>query len=110
MSIGDTDHHDTAVRRGVNPPGKNKHGEPTGLPTQMTHAWISYVLPEEKLTAPGHRLRTLITEYEEGEINCPYQRWISLVTGRQLSKHKKSNGSTHDIQLLMNLPDTILIK
>ncbi len=60
VAIGYSDDHDAAVRRGVNPPGKNKQGEPTRLPTQMTHAWIAYVLPKENLTTQGKRLSSSI--------------------------------------------------
>ncbi|MBW3512391.1 hypothetical protein [Janthinobacterium sp. NKUCC06_STL] len=115
VEIGGSNDHDAAVRRGLNPPGKNKRGEPTGLPPQMTHAWIAHVLPKENLTPQGEKLSLLIEIFEEDILlnpntKHPYQRWISLVTGRQLSKHKKAGGAKHEIQLMLNLPDNILAK
>jgi hypothetical protein len=96
------------VRGGVNKPNAE-----TGLPTQMSHRWIARVLPKEKLTVAGEGLKPLIKKYEKmGDLDpntpAPYKRWISLVTGRQLDKHKKSGGKTHDIQAMLDLPDSIL--
>jgi hypothetical protein len=96
------------VRGGVNKPDPN-----TGLPTQMSHAWIAYVLRKEKLTLGGEELAPLIRKYKKAyalnpNTPAPYKRWISLVTGRQLDQHKKSGGKTHNIQHMLDLPDSIL--
>jgi hypothetical protein len=105
VQIGDTAAHDVAIRQGVNKPK-----ERTGLPTQMSHAWIEKALVKEQLTTIGQKLIPLVREYVDEGNSCPYQRWISLVTGRQLHKHQQSGGSAHDIQLMLDLPDNILDK
>ena len=71
------------------------------------------IVPFEAVVMP--ELSLLIEMFEEDLLmnphaKHPYQSWISLVTGRQLSKHKKSKGATHEIQLMLNLPDNILLK
>jgi hypothetical protein len=103
VPIGDTAAHDLAVRQGVNKPNDD-----TGLRAQMSHKWIEKALIKEQLTVIGQELKGLIRKYLRDEIPCPYQRWISLVTGRQLHKHQQSGGSTHDIQLMLDLPENIL--
>jgi hypothetical protein len=110
IQIGDSDGEHKAVRNGVNKPGVDKHGKPTGLPTQMSHEWITYVMADERLTLEGRKIRRLL---EDNQLNggiYPYQRWISLVTGRQLRKHQKSKGSHHEVQVVLHLPDNILLK
>jgi len=108
VAIGGTKDDEDAVKKGVNKPGVDKDGEPTGLPTQMSHEWIVYVLPKEELTAQGRQLKRLVNQYRRSGENCPYQRWISLVTGRQLHKHQQSKGANHEVQVVLHLPDTIL--
>lgn len=76
----------------------------------MSHAWISHAIRRENLVASGMRLINLIQDYADGDIPCPYQRWISLVTGRQLTKHRKSEGAIHEVQLILDLPANILIE
>jgi hypothetical protein len=73
----------------------------------MSHEWIAKSLENEKLTADGKKITALIEQFQIGD-NCPYQRWISLVTGRQLYKHKKANGAHHEVQIVLHLPETIL--
>lgn len=108
VQIGDGDDDAKAVRQGVNKPGVGKDGKPTGLATQMSHKWIAKSLETEELTSDGLKLRKLVKQYRSGIIDCPYQRWISLVTGRQMRKHQQSKGSLHEVQLVLHLPDTIL--
>ncbi|WP_144241501.1 hypothetical protein [Janthinobacterium agaricidamnosum] len=98
------------LRNGLNKPNKK-----TGLHTQMSHAWIADAVQQEKLTSEGRKIKRLILEYEMNAIDnknqkAPYKRWISLVTGRQLQKHKKSGGANHEIQIIMNMPDNIIRK
>lgn len=102
-----------SIRASVNPPGKDKDGNPTGLATQMSHQWINDRLEEENLVSEGLRLkkqlRLLRLSLAGDEVpDYPYKRWISLVTGRQLSKHQKSRGSIHEVQLVVDLPNNIL--
>lgn len=101
--VGDTEQHDAAIRKGVNKPN-----EETNLRTQMSHPWILSKLKTERLTPRGQQLKSLIRDWREGDGGCPYNRWISLVTGRQLHKHKKSGGATHEVQTILTLPDNIL--
>jgi len=108
VAIGSTKEDEDAVRKGVNKPGVKKDGNPTGLPTQMSHEWINYVLPDEKLTAEGRKLRRLLDDFSLEGGTHPYQRWISLVTGRQLRKHQQSKGTHHEVQVVLHLPDNIL--
>ncbi|WP_332877368.1 hypothetical protein [Massilia sp. S19_KUP03_FR1] len=104
VSVGSSHSHDDAVRRGVNKPN-----DETKLATQMSHAWILKCIDHERsLTESGLSIKQLIKDYRQGEIPCPYQRWISLVTGRQLHIHKKSGGAAHEVQIILNLPDNIL--
>ncbi len=104
-----------SIRASVNPPGKDKDGNPTGLATQMSHEWIYSRLSGENLTANGvsllRSLRSLRRAGDSEKSNSyPYSRWISLITGRQLSKHQKSKGAKHEVQLIIDLPDNILEK
>jgi hypothetical protein len=113
VPVGASDDDELTVRRGMNPPGKNKDGEPTGLATQMSHEWILDRLRFEDLTPAGLELRTELRRLRrltgENEIkSIPYKRWISLITGRQLSKHRKSKGATHEVQIVLDLPDNLL--
>lgn len=110
VSIGSSKEDEDAVRRGVNKPGVDKQGEPTGLPTQMSHDWIAYVMPDEHLTTEGKKIKRLLEDHRLDGGIYPYQRWISLVTGRQLRKHQKSRGSHHEVQIVLHLPDNILLK
>ena len=90
--------------------GLNKANKKTGLWTQMSHFWIANALKEENLTVTGMPLRSSAQDFIDGEIACPYQRWVSLVTGRQLHKHQKSKGASHEIQTVVNIPDKILMR
>ena len=115
VPIGTTEGDERAVRSGVNPPGKDKHGQPTGLPTQMSHMWIAKRIKDEKLTSSGLELKNTLrrmrrADLDDEPIHYPYKRWISLITGRQLNVHRQSNGAKHDVQLLLDLPDGILYK
>lgn len=103
VPVGSSNDDDANIRKGVNKPNDS-----TGLRTQMSHQWIAKRLPDERLTARGRQLVSLIRDWEDGEIDCPYGRWITLVTGRQLHKHRQSGGATHEIQTILNLPDNIL--
>jgi hypothetical protein len=106
VSAGHSGEDESAVRKGVNRP--NEH---TQLATQMSHAWILQSIRRElSLTSSGVPLKRLAREYKDGEISCPYQRWISLVTGRQLHKHQNSHGALHEVQVILSLPDNILDK
>lgn len=98
-------HEEDSLRRGLNKPNQE-----TGLWTQMSHMWIANALQSEVLTAPARTLRSRARDYIDGESSCPYQRWISLVTGRQLHKHQKSKGSAHEIQTVIDIPDRILFR
>ena len=96
------------VRGGVNRPNPE-----TNLATQMSHKWIADKVPEEKLILAGDSLKQLIKKYRkmrdiDPHTPAPYQRWISLVTGRQLEKHRKAKGARHEIQIMLDLPDNIL--
>lgn len=108
VQIGGSDADEQAVKRGVNKPGVDKDGNPTGLATQMSHEWIAQALASEHLTAEGRRIGPLVRQFAFEGGTCPYQRWISLVTGRQLHKHQKSKGANHEVQLVLHLPDNIL--
>jgi hypothetical protein len=108
VAIGGTKNDEKAVKRGVNKPGVDKEGKPTGLATQMSHKWIAQALNSEQLTSDGRRIKTLVERFRLIGDDCPYQRWISLVTGRQLHKHQKSKGSHHEVQIVLHLPDNIL--
>lgn len=113
VPVGGSQADDDAVRRGVNKPGVDKHGQPTGLATQMSHEWIYSSLQTEQLTSSGESLKLLLRRRRAGlalnpNVVIPYQRWIALVTGRQLSKHQKSRGAVHEVQTTLNLPDNIL--
>jgi hypothetical protein len=55
VHVGGTKEDEEAVRKGVNKPGVDKHGKPTGLATQMSHEWIAKSLENEKLTADGKK-------------------------------------------------------
>ncbi|NVI83520.1 hypothetical protein [Janthinobacterium sp. BJB401] len=93
--------------------GLNKANRETKLAAQMSHAWIVNALEKENLTAQGMIIKKLIRKYEKSQASdksCsrPYERWICLVTGRQLAQHKKSNGSKHAIQLIFNIPDNLM--
>lgn len=108
VAIGETKEDEDAVKRGVNKPGVDKDGKPTGLATQMSHKWIARSLQSEQLTGSGRRIKPLVEQFQLGFEDCPYQRWISLVTGRQLHKHQQSKGANHEVQLVLHLPDNIL--
>jgi hypothetical protein len=108
IAVGGSDAEANAVRRGVNPANAS-----TGLPTQMSHRWIFEALAKEDLTAEGEKLEIALLRHfrsraRSATIDYPYNRWITLVTGRQLHKHQKSRGSTHEIQTTLTLPSNIL--
>lgn len=103
VTVGGTNDHDAEVRKGLAKPDPK-----TGLATQMSHQWISERLDDEKLTQQGLKLKGMIRDWEDEKIPCPYSRWISLVTGRQLYKHRKSRGASHEIQTILNLPENII--
>ena len=106
VPVGSDESVDTELRKGL-----AKSNEKTELATQMSHLWIRRSLREDKhLTPEGKRLMRLIRDWGDGEIGCPYNRWISLVTGRQLTTHRKSGGKTHQVQTMLTLPDNILIR
>jgi hypothetical protein len=104
VPVGSEESVDTELRKGLAPPN-----EKTKLATQMSHLWIRRCVEEDKhLTSEGKRLIRLIRDWGDGDIDCPYNRWISLVTGRQLTTHRKSGGKTHQVQAVLTLPDNIL--
>jgi hypothetical protein len=103
VSVGDSTDDDVNIRKGLNKPNDD-----TGLDTQMSHQWIARRLRNERLTTRGRQLARMIRDWRNGDIDCPYIRWISLVTGRQLHKHRQSGGGTHEVQTILNLPDNIL--
>lgn len=92
-----------SIRKGLNKPNPK-----TGLRTQMSHEWIAASIANERLTANAAELEDLIEDFRDGNIRCPYNRWIIMVTGRQLNKHRQSGGATHEVQTILNLPDNIL--
>lgn len=113
VPIGGTEQDDQNVRRGVNPAGQDKNGEPTGLATQMSHGWIVAKMETENLTPAGQELRSRLRRIRLSgrrgtAANYPYKRWISLVTGRQLDKHRKSEGTLHEVQIILDLPENLL--
>lgn len=115
VSVGAGEDEERIVRGGMNPPGKDKHGESTGLSTQMSHVWIAKTIDKEDLTLSGLKLSKKLKDmrYEvsdEETVHYPYKRWISIITGRQLNIHRKSKGATHDVQIILDLPDEILYK
>lgn len=98
------------IRKGLNPENKT-----TGLPTQMSHQWIMRSLSNEQLTSTGSLLIQMASRYRAARIlnpnsKAPYQRWVTLVTGRQLHRHSQSKGTQHDTQVTIDLPDNILFK
>lgn len=103
LLIGSDATTEAAVRRGVNKPNPK-----TGLRTQMSHEWIAARILDENLTKAADSLDELVEQFLDGNARCPYNRWILLVTGRQLHKHRQSGGSTHEVQTILNLPDNIL--
>lgn len=113
VGVGTSPEAEEIVRKGVNKPGIDKHGTPTGLATQMSHDWIQSRLEKEELIEDGEALREAITLYRFSQVAnpnapAPYHRWICLVTGRQLRIHQQSKGATHNIQITLTLPDNIL--
>jgi len=77
----------------------------------MSHKWIADAVKKDKtLTSEGLKIKRSIRDFEDEEISCPYERWISLVTGRQFDQHKRSKpkGSVHNVQHIVKLPDNIL--
>ena len=112
-NVGASDEEERAVRGGLNPPGKNKYGEPTGLATQMSHEWIFDRMQHEALTQSGAELKSQLKRLRRSGLagtssEHPYKRWISLVTGRQLIKHSRSGGEVHEVQIILDLPDNLL--
>lgn len=106
VAIETSKENETELRKGLAKPN-----DETGLAAQMSHLWIKQCLkkPVEKLTTKGKELKGLIKQWEDGDIDTyPYNRWIFLVTGRQLHKHRQSGGSAHDIQTVLSIPDNIL--
>jgi hypothetical protein len=115
VPIGGTEQDDQNVRRGVNPAGKDKSGNPTGLAAQMSHEWIFTRIDAENLTVTGQELKSQLRRLRlstgaSASMNYPYKRWIALVTGRQLNKHRKSGGSDHEVQVIIDLPENLLKK
>ena len=89
----------------------------TGLPTQMSHAWVQRALPHEALTPAGKLLADkvrrwqLIERRRNPHAPAPYARWIIMVTGRQKHLHEATQGHQHEIQKpLVALPDLILFE
>lgn len=106
VPIENNNGNDAELRKGLAKPNPD-----TGLYTQMSHYWIFDRLqhPQEKLTKQGLLLVELVRKWREAEIDdCPYARWISLVTGRQLHKHRQSGGATHEVQTILHIPENIL--
>ncbi|MEH6435948.1 hypothetical protein [Massilia sp. DD77] len=104
VRIGETEQDEKEVSKGLNRPNPD-----TGLATQMSHKWIFNKLRSENLTTQGAKLTRLIRDWrDDDDTTCPYFRWISLVTGRQLHKHRQSGGANHEVQTILNLPDNIL--
>jgi hypothetical protein len=106
VTVGDSDAD--AVRRGVNPANKR-----TGLATQMSHRWIFQALDDEDLTFEGEKLSVEILKVRRSRArgnpsDYPYNRWITLVTGRQRHKHQRPRGSVHETQTTLPLPNNIL--
>ncbi|KAB8055646.1 hypothetical protein GCN78_01625 [Janthinobacterium rivuli] len=93
--------------------GLNKANKKTKLATQMSHEWIAQAIVGENLTESGRKAKSIISNYRidaaiDPEILAPYKRWISLITGRQLSLHKKSKGAEHHVQIILDLPNNII--
>lgn len=110
VNVGSTSNDEREIQKGVNPPNKD-----TGLATQMSHRWIFQALEKEDLTTEGERLKQILTRHfkssaRKNSIDYPYNRWITLVTGRQLHKHQQSRGAVHETQTTLNLPNNILIE
>lgn len=106
-----TTDNEAAVRDGMRKPGVSKvTGQPTGLYTQMSHLWILNALEQADVTARGKRLRGMISSSEAEGREFPYERWVIMVTGRQLYNHRKSKGRRHDIQTALHLPNNILLE
>ena len=104
--VGAQGNEEAALRKGLGKPNPA-----TSLATQMSHLWIYDRLKDEKLTATGEQLESLVESYmltRRRGTKPPYQRWVTLVTGRQLHKHQRTRGSTHEIQVTLDLPDNIL--
>lgn len=110
VSVAAGAHVENAVRRGVNPPNPE-----TQLATQMSHEWIRQRLPGEQLTPAGINILRLVQTYRRSIVlnpaaDAPYQRWIPLVTGRQLHKHQQSKGQLHETQVVLTIPNNILYR
>jgi len=94
--------------------GLGKSDPRTGLPTQMSHAWIAAKLPNEALTASGRQFLEAVRKYKRNQLldknaKPPYARWVLMVTGRQKHLHEPKQGHKHEIQPpLIALPDNIL--
>lgn len=94
--------------------GLGKANPETGLPAQMSHAWIQAKLPAESLTLAGLKLLEEIQRFKRRQLLDrsavpPYGRWITMVTGRQKHLHDQNSGHKHEIQApLITLPDNIL--
>ena len=91
--------------------GLNSANEKTGLATQMSHKWIARnASSDATLVAPeATKLRSVIRDFREGDIPCPYHRWVLMVTGRQKHQHessKKQPPHVHHVQRpIVVLPD-----
>jgi hypothetical protein len=103
--VDGTKENEEAIKRGV-----GKANPQTGLPTQMSHAWIALNIGKEDLTATGKELAKMILQFKKKRLKQPpYARWIIMVTGRQKHLHEKAQGHQHEIQKpLIILPDNIL--
>lgn len=103
---------ETEIKKGV-----GKANPETGLPTQMSHAWVQRALPHEALTPAGKLLADkvrrwqLIERRRNPHAPAPCARWIIMVTGRQKHLHEAKQGHQHEIQKpLVALPDLILFE
>ncbi|MBT9610260.1 MAG: hypothetical protein WAP57_10320 [Aquabacterium commune] len=107
--VEDTAESETELKKGV-----GKANPETGLPTQMSHAWIQAKLPAESLTMAGRKLLEETQRFKRRQLLDrsavpPYTRWITMVTGRQKHLHDEKSGHKHEIQApLITLPDNIL--
>ena len=107
--VDGTAESETEIKKGV-----GKANPETGLPAQMSHAWIQAKLPAESLTMAGRKLLEETQRFKRRQLLDrsavpPYARWITMVTGRQKHLHDEKSGHKHEIQApLITLPDNIL--
>ncbi|MEF7616097.1 hypothetical protein V4F39_19440 [Aquincola sp. MAHUQ-54] len=97
-------HADGSPTRGLN--------ETQSKGTQMSHKWIAISLEREEIssTADKSALQKLIEQAEDTNFHsAAWDRWICLVTAKQMSQHERGKGLRHQLQPpIVVIPDHLL--